>query len=183
MISTFVELLGRINAPVLTVCRIVTVAMMAVIAVVVAVSVFWRYVLNDALSWSEEIAKYAMIWLAFAGSPLALPVGGHVGVDVLPGLLPRAARHLLLAIVMAFTVGLMGLFVWYGSRFAWNGSSQVMAMVGDVSMGWVFFAIPVGSFVMGLVALELALRHLLHAVDPVQHPAPSREGDEVASIT
>lgn len=185
MLSALERLVGglaRLNAPLLAACRLATILLLAVIAVVIAVSVVWRYGLNSALSWSEEITKYAMIWLAFIGSPLALPAGGHVGVDVLPNALPARARHALVGSVMLVVVGLMAAFVHYGTRFAWNGRVQVMAMVGDVSMAWVFVAIPLGSAVLGLVALELAGRHWLHVLAPERHRAPEPSADPMASV-
>ena len=49
-------------------------------------------------------------------------------------------------------------------------------MLGDVSMAWVFAAIPIGSLVMLSIAIEQAIRHLLHALAPDRHAAPLAEG-------
>jgi TRAP-type C4-dicarboxylate transport system permease small subunit len=181
-VERLVAALARVNAPLLAACRLATALLLAVIAVVIAVSVIWRYGLNSALSWSEEVAKYAMVWLAFAGAPLALPLGGHVGVDVLPNALPARARHALVGTVMLLVAGLMAAFVHFGTRFAWNGRVQVMAMIGDASMAWVFVAIPLGSAVLGLVAVELAGRHWLHALAPELFRAPETAADQMASV-
>lgn len=181
-LERLVGALARLNAPLLALCRLATILLLALIAVLIAVSVIWRYGLASALSWSEEITKYAMVWLAFTGSPLALPSGGHVAVDVLPAALPPRARHALLGTVMLVAALLMGAFVHYGTRFAWNGRVQVMAMVGDLSMAWVFAAIPIGSAVLGLVALELAGRHWLHVLAPDRHRAPELAADPMASV-
>jgi TRAP-type C4-dicarboxylate transport system permease small subunit len=168
--------LGRLNRRLLVACRTATVALCAALTAVVAVGVFWRYVLDDALSWSEEVAKFAMVWLTFTGAPLALVAGGHVAIEILPRLLPRRARHLLFALVLAIVVAVLAMLAWRGATFAWNGRSQVAAMLGDVSMAWVFAAIPIGSAIMLAVALEQALRHLLHALAPDRHAAPVAEG-------
>lgn len=181
-LERLVVLLARVNAPLLALCRVATVGLLALVAVVIAISVIWRYGLDNALSWSEEVAKYAMVWLAFAGAPLALPAGGHVGVDILPNALPARLRHALFGSLMLVVAALMAAFVHYGTRFAWNGRVQVMAMLGDVSMAWVFAAIPIGSAVLGLVALELAGRHWLHALAPERHRAPEGAGGSMASV-
>jgi hypothetical protein len=39
--------------------------------VVVAVQVFFRYVLNQSLFWSEELARYLLVWLSFLGASVA----------------------------------------------------------------------------------------------------------------
>ncbi len=171
-----VDRLGRLNRVLLDLCRVATVLLCAGLTAVVAVGVFWRYVLNDALSWTEEVAKLAMVWLTFTGAPLALVAGGHVAIEMLPRLLPRRLRHLLLTLVLLIVAVVLAVMVWRGTTFAWNGRTQVVAMLGDVSMAWVFAAIPIGSLVMLLVAVEQAARHLLHAIAPERHAAPLAEG-------
>ncbi|BCX17337.1 MAG: hypothetical protein KatS3mg117_1019 [Geminicoccaceae bacterium] len=168
--------LGRLNRALLLACRLATILLCAAVTAVVAIGVFWRYVLNDALSWSEEVAKFAMIWLTFTGAPLALVAGGHVAIEILPRLLPRRARHLLFAFVLLIVVAVLAMLVWRGTTFAWNARSQVAAMLGDVSMAWVFAAMPIGSAVMLVIAVEQALRHLLHALAPDRHAEPVAEG-------
>lgn len=168
--------LGRLNRVLLGLCRIATVLLCAGLTGVVAVGVFWRYVLNDALSWTEEVAKLAMVWLTFTGAPLALVAGGHVAIEMLPRLLPRRLRHLLLAVVLLVVALVLAVLAWRGTTFAWNGRTQVVAMLGDVSMAWVFAAIPIGSLIMLAIAVEQAIRHLLHALAPDRHAAPVAEG-------
>jgi TRAP-type C4-dicarboxylate transport system permease small subunit len=168
VLDALIDGLARVNAPILAACRLSTVLLLAGIAAIVAVGVFWRYVLNDALSWYEEVAKFLMLWLAFVASPLALPTGGHVAVELLPSALPRRARHALAAVVMLTVAVLMGWLTWFGTTFAWNGRLQVSPTVGEISMAWIFASIPVGSAMMLLVALELALRHLGFVVDPAR---------------
>lgn len=170
------EGLGRLNRVLLGLCRIATVLLCAGLTAVVAVGVFWRYVLNDALSWTEEVAKLAMVWLTFTGAPLALVAGGHVAIEMLPRLLPHRLQHLLLALVLVVVALVLAVLAWRGTTFAWNGRTQVIAMLGDVSMAWVFAAIPIGSLVMLSIAIEQASRHLLHAIAPDRHAAPLAEG-------
>ena len=169
------------NGPLLAACRLATVALLAAIAGVVAAGVIWRYGLNDALSWYEEIAKYAMLWLTFAGAPVALVHGAHVAVEILPSRLPRRLRHVLLATVMVVTAIFAGFLVYYGARFAWNGRMQVSPTVGEIPMVWIFAAMPLGGALLLLNALELGLRHLAHALDPAGFPAPDR--GEMASAS
>jgi TRAP-type C4-dicarboxylate transport system permease small subunit len=165
---------------VLAVFRLLTLLLAGAIVIVVAAGVFWRYVLSDALSWSEEVGKYCMVWLTFTGAPIALAQGGHVAIELLPRSLPPRLRHLLLAIVLTLVVVLLAVFVWRGWTFAWNGRTQVVPMVGDLSMFWIFVAIPIGSAAMLLVATEQALRHLGHALAPDRFAAPVHAGLELA---
>lgn len=65
---------------------------------------------------------------------------------------------------------LMGMLVYRGITFAWNGRTQMAIAVGNISMAWIFAAVPVGSLIMLVVALEAALRRVGHAIDPERFP-------------
>lgn len=169
-LASVLGLLGAINRVTLAGCRVATMGLVAAIAVVIAASVFWRYALNDALSWSEEIAKYMMIWMVFTGAPIALRQGGHVAIEILPNLLPDRARQLLFGLVFLIIAALMVMLVYRGTTFAWNGRTQIAIGVGDFSLAWIFASVPSGSAIMLLIALEASLRRFAHVLDPGRFP-------------
>lgn len=57
---------------------------------VVFLQFFTRYVLNDSLGWTEEIARYLLIALAFAGSVTAVRKGEHIFLEFVYRLSPPA---------------------------------------------------------------------------------------------
>ena len=46
--------------------------------VLIFIQVFFRYILNSPLSWSEELARLCLVWLGFMGSVIALRKGEHI---------------------------------------------------------------------------------------------------------
>jgi len=61
-------------------------------SILVAVQVFCRYVLNSSLFWSEELARYMLVWISFFGATVAYYRNLHPGVDVLsPAPFPETA--------------------------------------------------------------------------------------------
>ena len=171
-LASVLAALGAVNGVTLRVCRQATMVLVGGIAVVIAASVFWRYALNDALSWSEEVGKYMMIWMVFTGAPIALQRGGHVAIEILPNALPEKLKQLLFGLVFLITALLMVMLVYRGITFAWNGRTQVANTVGSISMAWIFASIPIGSAIMLLVALEASLQRFGHAIDPERFPLP-----------
>lgn len=57
--------------------------MLAIICGVMGVSVISRYVLNDALSWAEEISRYMFVWSAFLSASLCLRRRSSIKIDML----------------------------------------------------------------------------------------------------
>lgn len=160
-----VNALTRVNAPLLVACRGLTVALVAAIAVVVCAGVFWRYVLNDALAWSEETAKFLMVWLVFVAAPVALARGGHASIDALPAALPPRVAQALYVLIYALVLCFLAVLVDQGWGFALNARVQTTPTTG-VSMMYVFASMPAGGVLMALVSLELLARALVGIADP-----------------
>jgi len=157
--------LATVNRGLLFVCKWVAIALVAAIAIIVALGVFYRYVLNDALSWYEDISKFLMVWLAFIGAPLGFRHGAHVAVELLPPL-PALIKRAIRVLVWIIVVTLMASLTYYGWWFSWNGRTQVALTAGDISMFWIFVCMPIGAAVMTVVALEYLLCVVLGVAEP-----------------
>ena len=64
------------------------VALLLYLVAAVCTEVFRRYVLDDSGPWSEEIARFAMIWLVYLGVPYSIKQRRHIICDVLPSRMP-----------------------------------------------------------------------------------------------
>jgi TRAP-type C4-dicarboxylate transport system permease small subunit len=119
----------------------------ALMAGTVLVGVFARYVLNDALPWPEELARYTMIWLAWLGGGLALRRGAHIAVEFVLDAMPRPLRA---ATVFAGRLGILlflGLCLVYGLQLVGRVSLQTTVALG-VSMQVPYLSVPIGSALM-----------------------------------
>ena len=76
-----------------------------VMVISILLQVFFRYVMNAPLYWSEEIARYAFVWLVFIGAAIASKRGSHIGVDYVVMHLPEVPKN-----VLAILVNLLVLF-------------------------------------------------------------------------
>lgn len=161
----------------LLVCRAGTIAFMAAIVVIISAGVFWRYVLNDALAWTEEAAKYLLVWLTFAGAPLALRSGGHIAVEVLPGALPPRPRHALRAAILSVIVTVLLVLAQQGWGLAMNARIQTAATF-ELSLMWVMLAVPLGCAVMILVGIDMLVRALAGFVTGEADLPPSPQGPD-----
>ncbi len=53
------------------------------LAFIVFLQFFTRYILNDSLAWTEEIARYGLMWLAFIGGAVVTRKKTHIAVELL----------------------------------------------------------------------------------------------------
>ena len=159
LLQKFIHALENTNAFTIGVCKFLTILSVALITVIVCAGVYWRYVLNDALAWSEESAKFLMVWMVFTGAPIALAQGTHAAIDALPEALPPRARQAAFGLIYLLVMFFVTVLIYQGWQFAWNARIQSTPTTG-ISMLYVFAAMPVGGAIMFLISAELLLKSI-----------------------
>ncbi len=134
----------------------VLLAMFAVMVAVTVWQVFARYVLQAPTIWSEELARFLMVWVTMLGSAYVIRTGEHVSVTVFIDLLPRRARLAVDFVRDGLTIALMGMLAWYGATFALLGARRISTGL-NLPMTYAYFAIPAGA---ALIALFLLARRM-----------------------
>lgn len=137
--------------------------------------VFFRFVLNNSITWSEEMCRYLFVWMVFLGSGIGLLHRRHITIDIVPNLIPQNAKRfynaLIDLIVIAFTVCL----IRYGIVFAQRGMTQNSPAM-QIPLGYVYSGIVIGGAVMLVNALRSMLADLFALpVEAEPEPAPEPE--------
>ena len=103
--------LERFNAAILALGRAISIVALAIMVCLILGQVFFRYVLNDAPNWTEEAARFGMLWMTGLMAPLAYRMGGFVAIDMLGRALPRVVAGLLSLVLLAITMWVL-LIAW-----------------------------------------------------------------------
>ena len=80
---------------------------LALLVVVLALQVIFRYVFQIGLTWSEEISRFAFVWFVYISASLAAQRGTHIRVTLFVNLIPGGRNIALLladAIWIAFNL-------------------------------------------------------------------------------
>ena len=93
--------------------------------ITVAVQVFFRYVLNHSLFWSEELARYLLVWLTFLGSSAAYYRKAHPGIDFIYEKIPVSLQKIATLSVHMAAFILFGVMIYFGSQFAYFVRLQI----------------------------------------------------------
>ena len=118
------------------------------LATIVFLQFFTRYILNDSLSWTEEIARYGLMWLAFIGGAVVTRKKTHIAVELLGNLMkPSPLRTALFATVDFVTLGFIALLAWFSISITERMQSQTMT-VFDLPMSYVYGGVAFGCFLM-----------------------------------
>jgi len=120
--------------------------------IIALTQVFWRYVLNNSLSWPEEMAKFAFVWFVFLGAAMVTRRARHIVIDIVPRQFgPDAlAVHAFLTRIISGSV--CAFLVIYGADLVSKSTFTSPAL--QWSYSYLYLAIPV-SAAISLVVLAL----------------------------
>jgi len=120
-----------LNAHLYRVLQVLLTALIAVMIVPVTLQIFSRFIdFIPRYIWTEEAARFCLIWLIMLGATIAVRDGTHFDVDVLPT--PKTAKGKAVGrIIVHISMLLVALiFVAFGWRFALFGWDQSSEMTG-----------------------------------------------------
>lgn len=135
--------------------------LVGIMTLVVSYAVIARYLVNQPVGWSEEIAIYLMIWAIFLGAAYTLKHDAHIGVDLLLSNLPKAVRRYFHGFHHLAAMAFLGVLLVKGI-----GQVQLSLMLENRSLDLDFplylsqLAVPVGAALLMLQVLVKFLRLL-----------------------
>jgi TRAP-type transport system small permease protein len=142
------------------------------LAGIVFLQFFTRYILNDSLAWTEEIARYGLMWVVFIGAAMVTRRQAHIGVELVSNLLgPGRLRTALLMGIDVIKVVFIGLLAYFSITIVERMEIQRMT-VFDISMSWVYGGIAVGCFLMFARQLQATWRNYRAGWTRPQDTAP-----------
>lgn len=124
--------------------------------VVVVLQVICRYLLGAALTWSEEFARFGLVWITFLGAGIALRRRAHVGVQVIVELFSPGVRKIVQVLTIFTVVGFLLIATFKGMELALFNMKQYSPAMG-LPMGLVYLAIPSGCLVLIIQLAEQLL--------------------------
>lgn len=115
-----------------------------------------RYMFNYSLSWSEEGARYLIVWFIFIGSSIAVREKAHATVDALVTILPERWKGVFSIVANILSITFCVILIWSSSIMVSNviEFGSVTPAMG-IPMYLPYLAIPVGAALMLIRFVQL----------------------------
>ena len=172
LLLLFFNFLQNINTFFLRIGRQIAWIAILLMVIVIIIQVFFRYLLNNALPWPDEVARFLMLWMTGLIAPSAYRWGGFVSIDMLQRFLPKILSNILvfLILIISLTVLLIGFemglkHINAGWIFSSSSIKIPYSLLGGkteaMKLAWMYMSLPVGIFLLISVNIELTLKTIL----------------------
>ena len=134
----------------------------------VTIQVFARYVLASPVTWAEEVARYAMIWIVYLGSIVAVRRKAHTRIDFFVNLLP--ARYARYVGVMVDSVCIIFLSILvYSSQPILKIGMRLYSFALKIPLIYIYGALPLCALFM-IAFFTFNIVQTLRSVEPGSKP-------------
>ena len=159
-------ILGRINGVVEKIAVNMAWVMLLAITLLNIIQVFYRYVLNNALSWSEEASLWMMVWITFVILPVAYHKGLNISMMFFRDMLKKNRLEFIIRCLFHCIVITISLVCFYQAWKMYQGGFRIELPALEVSKAWVYAVMPPAWLLLILAALGGIAKDLIGVLDP-----------------
>lgn len=152
-------LIGMMN-PINMAVKWVLGGLLAAMALLIGWQIFARFFIGGGLDFSEEAARFIMVWLVLLGAGYAVKEHRLIRVDALERLLTGVSQSMVMVTAWVVCIVFYVLLIWFGTSMA-VGVSYQLAPASEISMTWAISALPAGGLLMLLNTLYAMSRYYL----------------------
>lgn len=148
--------MSRLRHAVDRILAVMLIVLMGAAVLNVLWQVITRWVLDDPSSYTEELARYLLIWVGLLGAAYAAGKKMHLAIDILPTKLEGRNRHILEIVIDAFVL-LFAVFVMIVGGIRLMSLTLLMGQTSaalGVQLGYVYSVIPLAGFLIAFYAVE-----------------------------
>ena len=133
--------------------------LMATMVVIIAAQVWYRFVMNDPLAWSEELGRYVFVWISFIGAAAGVRYQVHLGIDLLQKLFAQNLyRYVVITVNLIIQIFLLMIIFW-GFKILGVIKFQTSPSM-NIPMIYPYLAVPVGCMLMFVNSMRISVAAL-----------------------
>ena len=155
------EALDKAMNVIAKICEYVLVAAFIVMFCIMTAQIAGRYIFRYGILWSDELARYLMVWSTLLGSALLVLRDSHVRVtsleDLFPGVIKKILNVIRYLIYIAYSIALL-IFSSEALAFAAKGVSSNMR----IPMAWLYYCFPTSAVLIIIFSVANLIKLFIH---------------------
>jgi TRAP-type C4-dicarboxylate transport system permease small subunit len=121
--------------------------LLTVLIIAVFAQVIFRFVIEQPLAWTEELARYCLVWITFLGAAFAMGKKAHVGLEIVKNSLPKMGQKIISILSTIVSVAFFVIIMDHGLELM-NQSMTQLSPVLQIPMGVVYSVLPVSALLL-----------------------------------
>ena len=131
--------------------EILLVLCIATTVILIALQVSTRYIFNNSLTWTEELARYLFIWESWIGISIGAKKGKHIKIEIITSRLKGKVQFIVLTLADICTLAIIAVLIYYGVDLTDKVYSMMTTSASlKIPMWLIYLALPTGCSLMAI---------------------------------
>ena len=152
--NTMKKILTPVSNVLDQVCSALIVFMLGAMVIITGAQIICRTWFT-ALSWSDEVTRYLLIWSTFLGASVVYRHNGHISVTFVQDAMGPKWSRVLRVLVHAICFVLFAVLLYYSTRYCVKLKKTATAM--PIKMKWIYMCIPISMGIMMIHSLLMGI--------------------------
>lgn len=148
------SILEKISDRLDKICEVLIVFMIGAMVIITTAQIIFRTWFT-ALTWSDEVTRYLLIWSTFIGATCVYRHGGNIAITFIQEAFPDKVTKALKVLVHVLCMVLFLVLCWYGCQYVTKLNKTATTL--PIKMKYIFICIPVSMAICAYHALVLAI--------------------------
>ena len=149
------KILDKVCKVVLWLCMLC----LSIFLAVVVVAVFFRYVLNNSLTWSEQVSRFLFVWMIMLMMPIMFREKRDISFDVITKRLPASVRSGVVLVLDVLIVAFAIFFGYNGLIYTLEHGSKLIPGI-RIPQTFLYVSEPISGTLLTLTAIESVIKDL-----------------------
>lgn len=136
---------------------LVLIFLFIIMIISLSIQVFGRYLFGAGFVWTDELARWSMIYIVMLGSALLVGDSSHIGIDIIDNLVPRTALKYIAVIRVVLVLIFAAMAVYFSFGPLGVAAKSITANL-KISMKYIYLSFPLGYGLMVLYAFYALLK-------------------------
>lgn len=173
------QTIKRVTLVLVRIERAVSTLMLAMILAIMGIQVFAHYILKYPFSWSEELSRFSLIWMALLAASFVMAEGKHISVDLWSPRCSQANNNRLYLMSYVLVAGSCLVLLLGGLKFVYYVHPVGSPALGIPKSFW-YAAVSVSLLLM-LFHASASLIYMLRTGTPLLIPSVSSDEIGIAN--
>ncbi|MCU9614884.1 TRAP transporter small permease [Caldibacillus lycopersici] len=134
----------------------VAVICFSLMSIITLVAVFFRFALNSPIIWSEEVARYLMVWGIFIGISIMTRKNAQLGIDIFIAFAPEKVKKVVTFICHIMLIGTYIIAFYLSVDFVlYSLELGQLTPILRIKFAYVYMAMPLGFLLSTYRAIQV----------------------------
>lgn len=133
--------------------KVILIVLLVAMVGILCAHIFYRYVLNNSLTWSEELLKILLVWFGMLSVAVLAARREHVAIVVFKNHMPKKIAAFCDILTQALTVIVCILGVYLGIKYCITAGYRPTAAL-RIPYSWAYSAVPVAFAFVALFEIR-----------------------------